>query len=86
MEGDKGKCSKVDGESTSVIINVGPTVEELKKNIEAKLLTHSPLQPCFLRAASSKFPRCETLVFTMPSLLIQGCEFGELDQSHHGVG
>ncbi|CAB4279128.1 unnamed protein product [Prunus armeniaca] len=45
MEGDKGKCSEVDGESTSVIINDGPTVEELKKNIEAKLLTHSPLLP-----------------------------------------
>ncbi|PQM42007.1 UPF0481 protein [Prunus yedoensis var. nudiflora] len=45
MEGDEGKCSIVDGESTSVNINDGPTVEELKKNIEAKLLTHSPLLP-----------------------------------------
>ncbi|BFG30943.1 hypothetical protein CerSpe_172170 [Prunus speciosa] len=45
MEGDAGKCSKVDGESTSVLINDGPTVEELKKNIEAKFLFRSPLFP-----------------------------------------
>ncbi|XP_008238185.1 PREDICTED: UPF0481 protein At3g47200-like [Prunus mume] len=47
MEGDKGKCSKVDGESTSVFINV----EELKKNIEAKFPLHSPLLPscCIFR-------------------------------------
>ncbi|CAB4309576.1 unnamed protein product [Prunus armeniaca] len=38
MEGDKGKCSKVYGESTSVVINV----EELKRNIEAKFRVHSP--------------------------------------------
>ncbi|KAI5327487.1 hypothetical protein L3X38_026883 [Prunus dulcis] len=43
MEGDQGKCSKFDGESRSIIIYDASTVEELKKNIEAKLLTHSPL-------------------------------------------
>ncbi|PQM42008.1 UPF0481 protein [Prunus yedoensis var. nudiflora] len=43
MEGDRGKCSIVDGESTSIIINDAPTVEDLKKNIEAQLLSHSPL-------------------------------------------
>ncbi|CAL2258646.1 unnamed protein product [Prunus armeniaca] len=43
MEGDKGKCSKVYGESTSIVRNV----EELKRNIEAKCLVHSPsLRSC----------------------------------------
>ncbi|KAL6279538.1 hypothetical protein ACE6H2_016419 [Prunus campanulata] len=35
----------MDGESTSININDGPTVEELKKNIEAKLRTDSPSLP-----------------------------------------